>query len=444
MKRFITFLLITVFIFSIGLTGCGNKPSEESNKSTQSGQSTASVENIKLRILWWGSQLRNDGTLKVLDMYSALNPNIKFEPEYTSYADYWDKLSSQAAANNLPDIIQHDYAYISQYVNRDLLLPLDDYVSKGIMDLSDIDEETNDVGRIDGKLYGVNLCINSRALMYDPALFEKAGVAPPDENWTWQDFADKCLAIKEKLGIYGAGSMPGELYEGFSYFLRQKGVSFYSPDGKTLGYDDDKYFVDFFKMDLDLTKAGALPLPSVRMEVKGVEDDLLVSGKSAMGGYVKHSSNIEEITKFANRPLALAVYPKGENEVRSGLFVKPGQYFTIAKSTKYPDESVKFVSYFVNDIDANKTLGAERGVPPSKKVREALMPIMSDANKLQFEFMDMVSKNSSSIDAPEPIGHTEVSSSLKNLEQELLYEKISVEDAAKRFREEATAVLKRN
>ncbi len=443
MKRFVAFLLTAVFVFTVAFTGCSGGQEGETDKVTQTEQSGTSGQNLKLRISWWGTQLRNDGTLKVLDMYSQLNPNVKFEPEYSSFADYWDKLASQAAANNLPDILQHDYMYISQYVNRNLLLPLDDYASKGVLNLSDVDEATNESGRVGGKLYGVNLAINSRAMMYDPALFEKAGVAPPDENWTWQDFADKCLAIKNKLGIYGAGSMPGELYEGFAYYLRQNGVSFYTPDGKALGYDDDKYFIDFFKMDLDLTKAGALPLPSVRMEVKGVEDDLLVSGKSAMSGYVKHSSSIEEITKFAKRPLGLAVYPKGKNEVRSGLFVKAAHYFTVAGGTKYPEEAVKFISYFINDVEANKVLAAERGVPSSSKVREALMPLMSDANKLQFEFMEMVTKNSSPIDAPEPGGHTEVLSSLKNIEQELLYERITVEEAAKRFREEAAAILKK-
>lgn len=433
-----------ISIASLIFSGCASTSDPgAAPKDGASPNEGKTAEAVKLRFSWWGSQVRNDITNKVTNMYKELHPNVTFEPSYTSFADYWNKLSAEAAANNLPDVIQHDYAYIAQYANKNLLLPLDDYVKSGILDLSGVDKAVVDLGMVNGKLYGIPIGVNARALTYDPELFKKAGVPLPTENWAWDDFMNASLTIKQKLGIYGAGSLPGELYEGFLHYLRQNGASLYARDGKKLGYSDDKLFTDFFGMDLQLTKAGALPVPAVRVEVKGVGDDLIVSGKSAMSGFVKHSNNIGEVTQFAKRPLALATYPKGANEKQPGLFIKPSMFLTVSAKTKNPEEAVKFLSYFVNDIEANKVLAAERGVPISKKVKEALKPLMSDENKMQFDYMDIVAKSSSPIDPPEPPGHAEVVDVLKNIQQQLLYEKITLPEAAKSFRTQAEAILGR-
>src|SRR5690625_6887728 len=73
---------------------------------------------------WWGEQTRNDGTNEVIEMFEDENPHITIETEYASWDDYWRKLAPQASANELPDIIQMDLAYISQYANNDQLTDL--------------------------------------------------------------------------------------------------------------------------------------------------------------------------------------------------------------------------------------------------------------------------------------------------------------------------------
>ena len=114
---------------------------------------TAAPAKVILRLAWWGNPTRDARTLKAVEMYMAKNPQVTIETETTGWAGYWD--------NNLPDIIQHDYAYISQYAQKDLLLALDSYVTSDQINLKKVDDNFISGGRVDGKLYGINLGTNA-------------------------------------------------------------------------------------------------------------------------------------------------------------------------------------------------------------------------------------------------------------------------------------------
>jgi multiple sugar transport system substrate-binding protein len=95
-KGFLVFLLLLIIVLTVNY----------------------SQQPINLRVAWWGSQTRHNQTLEVIKLFEKRYPNIKITPEYTSWSDYWTKLNTQAAAQNLPDVIQHDYQYITEWVNR--------------------------------------------------------------------------------------------------------------------------------------------------------------------------------------------------------------------------------------------------------------------------------------------------------------------------------------
>lgn len=451
MKKALALLLVVVLAISALLVGCGAKtetkgtPKSEATKeqAKEAPKTQAPAKKAVLRIMWWGSQDRHDRTLKVIDMYQKNNPGITLEPEFTSWDGYWEKIAAQAAANNLPDIFQQDYQYLKQYVDKGLLLNLNDFVKDNRLDLRDAAENSYSGGVVKGGLYAVNLGTNALNIAYDPELFKKAGVPEPQPGWTWDDYMDTAAKLHKALGIYADGNFPGGYFHGLKHYLRQHGEVFYAEDGTKLGYEDDKYFIEFFEKELQLVKAGVLPKPDVRLEIKSVENELIVTQKAAMLSAM-HSNQIVAMTKAANRPLKLALLPTAKGEKKPGHYLKPSQFFSVAKSSKNADEAVKFINYFTNDIEANKVLLAERGVPISSKVREALKPLLSDSQKVMFDYIDLVIKNSSPIDPPDPAGHPEVDKLLKNIEQEILYEKITVEEAAKKFRQGANEILAKN
>ncbi len=106
-----------------------------------------------------------------------------------------------AAGGQLPDVMQHDYAYVAEWQKRNLLHELDEYVKSGVIDLSKVTDALVSSGRIGGKLYAVNLGSNSEAMIIDTDIFKQAGVALPKSDWTWEDFEKVVLDIHQKTGL---------------------------------------------------------------------------------------------------------------------------------------------------------------------------------------------------------------------------------------------------
>ena len=401
-------------------------------------------EKVSLRVAWWGSQDRHNRTLGVIELFEKEYPYIEIYPEYAVWNDYWVKLNTQAAGKNLPDVIQQDYAYLSEWATRGLVLPLDDYIVEGVIDLSDVAENQIAPGKVGDKIYAINLGTNSLGMLYDPELFEKAGIPFPEAGWTWNDFKEIAIKLKNELGIYGAEGITKADAQVFKVWLMSHGYWLYSDDGKSLGYEDDRLFSDWANLLLDLQNEGAIP--SIETEVArgalGIEDMFLVTQESAMA--LAWSNYLVAVTKAANeRPLKLALMPKAPiADAKPANYLKASQFFSVTSQSQHPKEAVMFIDFFTNSFEANKILFAERGVPISSKIQELLFPYLEPAQKEMFSFIKLAENNSLPAPPPDPPGHTDIIYNVWDpIIEQVMYGKITPEEAAAEFRKEATRIL---
>ncbi|WP_019533356.1 ABC transporter substrate-binding protein [Paenibacillus ginsengihumi] len=417
--------------------GCsaGGKQASGGNAPQPGGQQ----EQIQLRVAWWGSQDRHDRTQKAIQLFQEKYPHIKVSVEFTGFDDYWNKLATQAAGQNLPDVIQMDYKFLSEYVERKLLAELDPYVQSGTLNLTDVDDVYLDGGKIGGKLYAVNLGANSLAMAYDPEMFQQAGIQEPQPGYTWEDLEAMARELKAKLGQDVWGMPLANEMNMFKHYLRQKGLWLYSDDGKSLGYPDDQVLTDFFNYWDKLRKDGIVPPPEVTQNIKGLEDELIVHKKSPVMFF--HSNQIIALAKAANRPLKLTIFPKlaGGQE---GHFIKPSQFFSVTTQSKQQEAGAMFIDFITNDLKANEILAAERGVPISKKVRDHLFASLDPAGKEMFTYVELAQQHSREIHPPDPAGSTKIEAAFKRIQETVNYGKNTPEQAAKQFREEAEKALK--
>ncbi|MGO4734606.1 ABC transporter substrate-binding protein [Paenibacillus sp. 2KB_22] len=424
-KKAIFLMMAALLVFTAACSSGGG---------SEQGSSDGSVT---LRIAWWGSDARHEYTQKVIDLYKSKNPNVKIDVEYASFDDYWKKLAPQAAANQLPDIVQMDISYISQYAQNGQLEDLAPYLGNQIK-VDNVSENVISTGVINGKQYGVPAGVNVLGFQYDPALLKKAGVDAIPDNMTWESYEALGKQAAEK-GLYLDGGVAPDIF--FHYFLRTKGLSLYNAEGTGLGYDDDQLFVEFFGLMRRMIEQGAAPTPDVANQTKGIiEESDLVKEKGI--GVWQWSNQFVALQQVANRPLEIAPMPGPDME--KGLYMQPSMYWGVTSNSKVKEEAAKFIDFWVNDVEANKLIKGERGVPISGAIKEAIAPELSDATKQVFEFVAAMEPKASPMSSPPPVGSPEVISALADVVEELNFGKITPQQAAETFRKNAESVLANN
>ncbi len=128
-------------------------------------------------------------------------PNVKVTDRFTpnsSWADYYDKLAEQIASGNAPDLIHIATEGMQLAIQRNLIIPLDTYAKSEISAkdlLNDIDPVLLKGFTVNGKLYLVPIAWNNMMIYYNTKVFREAGIAPPADSWTWDDF----LVIAKRL-----------------------------------------------------------------------------------------------------------------------------------------------------------------------------------------------------------------------------------------------------
>ena len=100
-----------------------------------------------------------------------------------------------------------------------------------------------------------------------------------------------------------------------------------------------------------------------------------------------------------------------------------------------------FIDFFTNSVEANEILLAERGVPISTVVAEAIKPDMSKAAAAPFDFLASIEV--SAIRPPDPAKHNEIQTNIyvPLVLDPLMYGQITPQEAAAIFMEQANPVL---
>ena len=218
---------------------------------------------VRLRMFWWGAKERAERTDKVNQLYQQGHAGVTITGESLGWTDYWPRLATQTAGRNAADVLQMDYRYIFEYARRGALLPLDSYVP-GTLNLQDFSKAAVDSGKVDGKIYGVSLGLNSTSIIYDKALIQGLGLKEPSWEMTWQEIGGLAVEITKAAKRDGfTGIQDGGREEpGLEVWLNQRGKSLYSPEGK-LGYDD-KDISEWFAFWHELRKRGGCDNPVSR------------------------------------------------------------------------------------------------------------------------------------------------------------------------------------
>jgi multiple sugar transport system substrate-binding protein len=170
------------------------------------GGSDASKSAKPARIAWaiYNDPTYLDAQKEGARRFSERHPNVSFElnafdDNAKLIAEWLAGAGSHVAMNYGTPLVESGrqglVISLDKYIKasgKDV--PLDDFVSFQL-------EATQwpSVGR-----FGLPMYINAYTLFYNKALFQKKGIAPPDDTWDWQKYADGLARVTDKdQGIWG-------------------------------------------------------------------------------------------------------------------------------------------------------------------------------------------------------------------------------------------------
>jgi ABC-type glycerol-3-phosphate transport system substrate-binding protein len=198
----------------------------------------------------------------VADAYTAANPGVTINLQPYPFAQFFQvaELRLRSADAGI-DLVYVDAPLLAAYASRGFLSPIEG------VDTTSLVPSALDAGKYDGTQYALPINNSAQVLFYNKALFEAAGITPPDgltagetasqaevddlaatKRWTWEQVADaaKKLTVTEggRITTYGfTVEQFGELYQ-LQTLGESLGTDVIGPDGYTAaGYLDSEAWV---------------------------------------------------------------------------------------------------------------------------------------------------------------------------------------------------------
>jgi multiple sugar transport system substrate-binding protein len=404
-----------------------------------SAGSQSSDEEVTLRFNWWGSDARHTQTQKVIALFEEAHPNIKVQPEFSNFTDYFNKLSTGAASRDLPDVMQMTDPYMYSYIDNGQIVDLKKH--EDVLPTADFSESSLAGASIDGGLYGIPTGESGFGMAVNPALFEQAGVPLPDDNsWSWDEFTEKAVAISKALpGVAGASITMDE--QTMNLWLRQHGEDYWKDKGKEIGFRSETA-ASWWEFVRKLRDSGGTNSVEAELESASValEQSPLALGKKAMTLIsVNQLGNLE---KAAGQEFKLLRLP-GEKQFDSqGGWTKPGIYYSIASNSEHPKEAAMLIDFLTNSPESGKILKFDRGVPSNSKVLEAITPELTPVEQRVAEYTTRVND----LDTPPyAIPNTKAGGvmleTVKRLSQEVVFDRMTPQQAAEQLISEVKAAM---
>jgi multiple sugar transport system substrate-binding protein len=233
----------------------------------------------------------------------------------------------------------------------------------------------------------------------------------------------------------------------WEHIVRQFGSPFFSPDHKSLGFTNNAQaraaLVADLEMYLRLRAAGALYDPEDSFIAgRAMEEEPMERGRAWQGTYWSNQHVGHQTA--SRKPLEYYILPTVNGlKAPYGTYLKPGQFISILSSSRSQDLAARYVDFFVNDLEANQILLAERGIPIPSNVREDLAGRVNADMKYLFDFITKVTPYTTPIDPPDAPQAGEVRDVMRPILLQCLTGRLDATSAVDQMIRAANAVLSR-
>ncbi|RYE09751.1 MAG: carbohydrate ABC transporter substrate-binding protein [Hyphomicrobiales bacterium] len=396
---------------------------------------------VELRVAWWGGDARQVQTNAALTLISESKlSDVTYVGESQGRAQYLERLATQLAGGNAPDLIQTASPDLPQF--HQLLLDLTPYIESGALDISGIDRAMLDAqGTIDGKIVGIPFSIQAFAVLANKTAFDKYGIEVP-ASWDWAEYGKLAQAISDASGGALKGSADESsiqsVYEG--WYQTRTGKTLWTAEGARNDTVED--LEAWFTYWGDLRASGAIV--SADVQASRIQGDnttsILVTGKGALETFVSSGTgSYQALMTDLVAPLPL---PDDGNPANS---ITAGTMFSVPASTQHADIAVATLNLMLNDPEAAAILGMTRGSPGTAAAREAVAATLADGDPLKavVQFDSLVAAGATGAIRPSPPSYADENNLFARIGQEVAFGQRTAADGAKAFFDQLPGVVNR-
>ncbi len=357
MKKKVFSMLLATTMFATLFTGCGSsgQPAASSDAATPSASSEApaasseeaapAAEPVTLKwAIWDEATTAYWGDLKAA--YETAHPGVTIEMVDLGSTDYMTVLATELSGSGSDfDVVTiKDVPGYATLVQKDVILPLDDYIAKDSVDLSKYAGATDQV-TVDGKLYELPFRNDFWVVFYNKDLFDAKGVAYPTNDMTFEEY--DALARQMTDTTFGS-----QVYGAHYHTWRSAVQLFGVLDGQHTILDGEySNFKPYYEMVLNQEKDGVCRKYS-DLKTEGLHYSAAFSGGDVamlnMGSWfiatMISNLNSGEYDSSLCGNWGIVKYPHAEG-VEAGSTLGTITGLSVTKASDTPDAAWEFVKW---------------------------------------------------------------------------------------------------
>ena len=351
-KKLISLVMAAVMMMSLAACASKAETTTQALETTKTDATVASVSEATaattaktvsgdtLTVAIWDTN-QQAGLQSIIDDWSAIS-GVKAEIQVISWNEYWTLLEAGASGGTLPDVFWMHSNNAQKYMENGLLLDLTDKIAASdSLDLSKFYPEMVKLYSSGGKQYAIPKDIDTIGLWYNKTMFDEAGLAYPDDTWTWEKLYETAKLLTKADGSqFGYAANTGNNQDSYYNAIYSYGGSVLSEDKKTSGYDDPKTIAAMQVFEKMLAEKIS---PDLQTLSENGTETLFESGKVAMitqGSWMVPAFRDNEYTA-AN--CDVAVLPTGPDGTRVSIY--NGLGWAAAANGKNTDAAWSLIEY---------------------------------------------------------------------------------------------------
>lgn len=398
-------------------------------------------EAVTLRITSWQSPEENAIDAVEFRSFEAAHPGVRIVNDPVSNsAEYREKVLTSIGAGSPPDVFLLDGIDVAAFAARDVVLDLQPFAERVGVQLGLFFPQVVEPFRVGGKLLAFPKGFSPMVYYYNRALFADAGLAPPKNGWTQDEFLAAVRALTRDTDGDGVVDQWGTVLDRRLYawqaWIWSAGADVLTPDGaRATGAIDQPDAERTLTLLTDLPKRGYAPPPSASGGALGFEQRLFYSGR--LGLMTSGHWMIPRMRRYLEQgrvQLGVVSVPRTEgHQVKTPLFASG---WAVPYNTPHRKLAVELAAWMVR-ADAQRRRAAS-GLEIPTVMTVAYESAAQDRTGMEMDFLWQVPYGGVPWGA-RVARYREVEKAMMDLVDRVVVDRVSVREATR----EAAAVVDR-